>query len=98
NMKFDAAVLIALRLGAFQLLHLDRIPAHAAINESVELIKRSGYRSAAGLVNAMLRKMANANDANETPGILKGHDFTGRGKTLVEAGFVTGHDFSRAES
>ena len=58
NAKLDPAVLIALRLGAFQLLHLDRIPAHAAINDSVELTKRSGIRSAAGLVNAVLRKMA----------------------------------------
>ena len=63
-------------MGAFQLLHLDRIPAHAAINESVELTKRSGYRSAAGLVNAVLRKMAIANDATGTPGLLKGHDFS----------------------
>src|SRR4051812_8412751 len=95
NAKLDPAVLVALRLGAFQLLHLDRIPAHAAINESVELIKRSGYRSAAGLVNALLRKVANANDANETPGVLK-LQVTGPGNTPVEAGFVTGHDFSRA--
>ncbi len=56
--KLDPAVLAALRLGAFQVLHLDRIPAHAAINESVELTKRSGLRSAAGLVNAVLRKIA----------------------------------------
>ena len=48
NLKLDPAVLIALRLGAFQLLHLDRIPVHAAVDESVELIKRSGIRSAAG--------------------------------------------------
>ena len=56
--KLDPAVLVALRMGAFQLLHFDRIPAHAAINESVELTKRSGVRSAAGLVNAVLRKIA----------------------------------------
>ncbi len=58
NAKLDAPVLVALRMGAFQLLHLDRIPAHAAIDESVELTKRSGCRSAAGLVNAVLRKVA----------------------------------------
>ena len=60
KVKFDAAVLIALRVGAFQLLHLDRIPARAAIDESVALTKRSGYASASGLVNAVLRKMADA--------------------------------------
>src|SRR3954453_21825898 len=74
NMKLDPAVLMALRLGAFQLLHLDRIPAHAAINESVELIKRSGFRSAAGLVNAMLRKVANGTDAIGTPEDFEGED------------------------
>jgi 16S rRNA (cytosine967-C5)-methyltransferase len=58
NAKLDAEVLLALRLGAFQLLHLDRIPARAAIDESVELTKQSGHRFASGLVNAVLRKLA----------------------------------------
>ncbi len=58
NAKLDSEVLIALRLGAFQLLHLDRIPAHAAIDESVELAKQAGHRFAAGMVNAVLRKLA----------------------------------------
>ncbi len=58
NAKLDPEVLIALRLGAFQLLHLDRIPARAAIDESVELTKHSGYRFASGMVNAVLRKLA----------------------------------------
>ncbi len=58
NAKLDAEVLIALRLGAFQLLHLDRIPAHAAIGESVELALGAGHRFASGMVNAVLRKLA----------------------------------------
>ncbi|MBS1821798.1 MAG: methyltransferase domain-containing protein [Acidobacteria bacterium] len=53
-------VAIALRLGAFQLLHLDRIPAHAALNESVELTRVSGNPHAAGMVNAILRKVASS--------------------------------------
>lgn len=53
-------VRLALRLGAFQLLYLDRIPAHAAIGESVELAKRSESKYAAGMVNAVLRKVAAA--------------------------------------
>ena len=57
NAKLDAEVLIALRLGAFQLLHMDRIPAHAAIDESVELTKQAGHRFASGMVNAVLRKV-----------------------------------------
>jgi 16S rRNA (cytosine967-C5)-methyltransferase len=56
--KLAPAVETALRLGAYQLLYLDRIPAHAAIGESVELAKRAGERFAAGLVNAVLRKVA----------------------------------------
>lgn len=49
---------LALRLGAFQLLFLDRIPAHAAIFESVEWVKHSEASRQAGLVNAVLRKVA----------------------------------------
>lgn len=58
NARLDAEVQIALRLGGFQLAFLDRIPAHAAIDESVELTKQAGHRFAAGMVNAVLRKLA----------------------------------------
>ena len=57
--RIDTEVLISLRLGAFQLLHLDRIPARAAIDESVELAKQAGHRFASGMVNAVLRKLSN---------------------------------------
>ena len=50
-------MLTALRLGAYQILFLDRVPRHAAVNESVELVKSAYKRSAAGLVNAVLRKI-----------------------------------------
>ncbi len=53
-------VLLALRLGAFQLLHMDRIPAHAALSESVEICRAAGHPHATGLVNAILRKLAAA--------------------------------------
>jgi 16S rRNA (cytosine967-C5)-methyltransferase len=56
--KLDLEARIALRLGAFQLLHLDRIPARAAIDESVELTKEAGHHFASGMVNAVLRKLA----------------------------------------
>jgi 16S rRNA (cytosine967-C5)-methyltransferase len=58
NAKLDAEIRIALRLGAFQILHMDRIPARAAIDESVELAKQAGHRFASGMVNAVLRKLA----------------------------------------
>jgi len=54
----DVEVRIALRLGVYQLLFLDRVPARAAVHESVELVKRARKRSAATLVNAVLRKAA----------------------------------------
>ncbi len=52
----DPEVRIALRMGIYQLRYLDRIPPHAAVGESVELVKRAHKASAAGLVNAILRK------------------------------------------
>src|SRR5882762_3462094 len=54
----DIEVRIALRLGMYQLWFLQRVPAHAAVHESVELVKRARKRSAAPLVNAVLRKAA----------------------------------------
>lgn len=56
---------IALRMGAFQLLQMDKIPAHAALSESVELCKAAGEPHAAGMVNAILRKVA----AAQRPGV-----------------------------
>ena len=58
NAKLDPEVLIALRLGAFQLLHLDRIPARAAVDESVQLTRQAGHHHASRMVNAVLRKLA----------------------------------------
>ncbi len=57
DLSLAEPVAIALRLGAFQLLYLERIPAHAALNESVELVRAAGHAHAAGMVNAVLRKL-----------------------------------------
>jgi len=54
--RLPAVTLAALRLGLYQLFYMDKIPAHAAINESVELVKRSKAHYTAKLVNAVLRK------------------------------------------
>lgn len=64
----DIEVRIALRLGAYQLLFLERIPARAAVHESVELVKRAKKHSAATLVNAVLRRMAKEPPYGESPG------------------------------
>jgi 16S rRNA (cytosine967-C5)-methyltransferase len=57
--KLDLEVLIAIRLALYQLRWLNRIPARAAIHQSVELVKRARKHSAAAFVNAVLRKLAN---------------------------------------
>lgn len=56
--RLDLPVAIAMRIGAYQLRFLSRIPARAAVNESVEMVKRARKSSAASLVNAVLRKIA----------------------------------------
>jgi 16S rRNA (cytosine967-C5)-methyltransferase len=55
--KLDPEVRAALRISIYQLRYLERVPAHAAVAESVQLVKRARKTSAAGLVNAVLRKV-----------------------------------------
>ena len=55
--KLDVEVLTALRIGAYQLAFLSRTPGHAIVNETVELVKQARKRSAATLVNAVMRKL-----------------------------------------
>jgi 16S rRNA (cytosine967-C5)-methyltransferase len=55
--KLDIEVRIALRMAIYQLRHLERIPPHAAVTDSVDLVKRARKRSAAGFVNAILRSV-----------------------------------------
>jgi 16S rRNA (cytosine967-C5)-methyltransferase len=92
NGKLDPEIRIALRLGAFQILHMDRIPARAAIDESVELAKQAGHRFASGMVNAVLRKLAGAPQATETLLALNPSDEG----PLLGMPVLKGHDFSRA--
>jgi 16S rRNA (cytosine967-C5)-methyltransferase len=63
--RLDPEVLTALRLGIYQLQFLSRVPARAAIFESVELVKAARKRSAASFVNAILRK-SDQNSAEST--------------------------------
>ena len=53
--KLPVEVKISLRLGLYQLLFLDRVPAHAAVHESVNLAKKGGQAGLSGFVNAVLR-------------------------------------------
>ncbi len=65
--RVDPDVLTVLRLGAYQLLYLDRVPPAAAVNESVRLVKQVGRTSAAGFVNAVLRRVGAARRAPGLP-------------------------------
>jgi 16S rRNA (cytosine967-C5)-methyltransferase len=56
--KLDPPVLAALRIGAYQLAYLDTIPTHAAVNESVELVRRARLERAVPFTNAVLRRLS----------------------------------------
>ena len=67
--RLEPKVLDILRLSVYQLLFLDKIPPSAAVNAGVELCKKLGYARAAGLVNAVLRRVAaQAGDPPPIPG------------------------------
>lgn len=55
--KLDLEVVTAMRMGVYQIALLSRVPSHAAVNETVELVKRGKKASAAGLANAVMRKI-----------------------------------------
>ena len=65
--SLDIEVLTALRIAAYQIRFLDRVPARAAVNESVELVRSARKRSAVGFANAVLRKLVSS------PPIATGH-------------------------
>jgi 16S rRNA (cytosine967-C5)-methyltransferase len=56
--RLDSEVVEVLRLSAFQLLHLSRVPAAAVVDDGVELARRAGKKSAGGFVNAVLRNIS----------------------------------------
>jgi 16S rRNA (cytosine967-C5)-methyltransferase len=56
--KLDPPVVAALRLGAYQLAFMDGVPRYAAVNESVELVRRAGLERAVSFTNAVMRRLA----------------------------------------
>ncbi len=56
--KLDAPVRAALRIGAYQLGYLDSVPAHAAVGESVELVREAGLERGVAFTNAVLRRLS----------------------------------------
>jgi 16S rRNA (cytosine967-C5)-methyltransferase len=65
--RLDREVVEVLRLSVYQLLHLTRVPAAAVVDDAVNLTGRVGKRSAAGLVNAVLRAIARSRSALPLP-------------------------------
>ena len=72
--RLDPAVRTALQMALYQIRFLDRVPGHAAVNDSVELVRRAGKSSAASFVNAILRRAIRepleVRDTLSTPGWL----------------------------
>jgi 16S rRNA (cytosine967-C5)-methyltransferase len=66
--KIDLPVKLALRLGIYQLRFLSRIPPSAAVNESVNLVRAAGLRSAASFANAVLRHATREPDYDPAAG------------------------------
>ncbi len=64
---FDSAVLDILRIGAYQLLHLSRVPASAAVNDAVDQCREQRVPKAASAVNAILRTVSRSRDTLPLP-------------------------------
>ncbi len=65
--QLDPEIVAILRLSAYQLLHLTRVPAAAVVDDAVDLARRAGKKSAAGFVNAVLRAISRHRDALPLP-------------------------------
>jgi 16S rRNA (cytosine967-C5)-methyltransferase len=61
--QIDSPVVAALRLGVYELLFADGTPDHAAVDQAVELVKRTGASHASGFVNAVLRRVGREREA-----------------------------------
>lgn len=69
--KISKPIMNILRLGVFQLMYTDRIPASAACNESVRLAKKYGHNASGGFVNAVLRNISRNSDKIDYPDKMK---------------------------
>jgi 16S rRNA (cytosine967-C5)-methyltransferase len=67
--KLEPLVATALRLGAYQLLFSERVPATAAVDESVRCVRAAGVERATGLVNAVLRRLAAEHESIPVPSL-----------------------------
>jgi 16S rRNA (cytosine967-C5)-methyltransferase len=65
--RLDSEIVEILRLSAYQLLHLTRVPASAVVDDAVNLVRRAGKTSATGFVNAVLREISRRRTALPLP-------------------------------
>jgi 16S rRNA (cytosine967-C5)-methyltransferase len=106
--RLDPEVADVLRLSIFQLLHLERVPASAVVNDAVSLTRRAGKGSAASLVNAVLRRVSRQRDRLPLP--VRPPDLVNRDEALeylsvtlshprwLVARWLDRHGFDAAES
>jgi len=81
--SLDPEVLDVLRLSLFQLLHFSRVPASAVVDDAVSLTKQVRKKSAAGLTNAVLRKLSRSRNELDLPRLSQSPDQAPR-DTLIE--------------
>jgi 16S rRNA (cytosine967-C5)-methyltransferase len=87
--KIDPQVLSILRLSLFQLLHLDRVPAAAVVDDAVSLTRAARKSSASGFVNAVLRSMLR--HRHKLPLPLRPHDPADRDAAIAYLGITFSH-------
>lgn len=69
--KISPWIINILRMGIYQILFLEKIPASAACNEGVKLARKYGHKASSGFVNAILRKTASLHSQKETEALLE---------------------------
>src|SRR5699024_9856686 len=55
--KLDSWVRMLLRMSVYQMIHLDKVPDYAIINDAVEISKKRGHKGIASFVNGVLRNV-----------------------------------------
>jgi 16S rRNA (cytosine967-C5)-methyltransferase len=105
--ELDLPVRLALRLGLYQLRFLERVPARAAVNESVNLVRSARVSSAAAFVNAVLRRAIRESDYDpaaevvdpfERLAIQTSHPVWLIERWANEFGFAEAEEFARANN
>lgn len=87
--KLDAEVVAILRLSLYQLLHLDRVPASAVVDDAVDLTRAARKPSASGFVNAVLRAMLR--QRHKLPLPMRPQDLTDRNAAVAYLGITHSH-------